>query len=47
MTLLVEFPEVIVLDGGTDNFLSFTNSDDLTSLLEFRGAARGALELPN
>lgn len=46
ITLLVEFPEPIILDGGeTDNFLSFTINDDLSGLLIFTAASRGALEI--
>ncbi len=46
ITLLVEFPEPIILDGaGSANFLSFTISDDLSGLLQFTAAARGAVEI--
>ncbi len=46
ITLLVEFPEPIVLKGGAfENFLSFTIADDLSGLLQFTAAARGALEI--
>jgi len=45
-TLLVEFPEPIVLDGGIDeNFLSFTINDNLSGLTRFTAAARGSLEI--
>lgn len=45
-TLLVEFPEPIVLEGGeSENFLSFTVSDDLSGLTRLTAAARGALEI--
>jgi len=45
LTLLIEFPEPIVLQGGgTENFLSFTINDDLSGLTRFTAAARGALE---
>jgi len=45
ITLLVVFPEPIVLEGGTDDFLSFTVNDNLSGLLQFTAAARGALEV--
>ncbi len=46
ITLLVVFPEPIVLDGTpTDDFLSFTINDNLSSLLLFTAAARGAVEI--
>ncbi len=44
-TLLVTFPEPIVLEGGSGNFLSFTINDDLSALTRFTAAARGALEI--
>ncbi len=45
LTLLVRFPEPIVLKGGgEDNFLSFTISDNLSELTRFTAAARGGLE---
>ena len=45
LTLVVEFPEPIILKGGgNQNFLSFTINDDLTNLTRFTAAARGALE---
>lgn len=44
-TLIVRFPEPIVLNGGiSENFLSFTINDDLSGLTVFTAAARGALE---
>lgn len=45
ITLLVKFPKPIILDGNKDDFLSFTINDDLSGLLEFRAAARGAVEI--
>ena len=45
ITLLVEFPEPIILDGSSSDFLSFTIQDDLSGLLQFTAAARGALEI--
>ena len=46
VTLLVKFPEPIVLEGTPeDDFLSFTINDNLSSLLQFTAAARGALEI--
>ena len=46
VTLVVEFPEPIVLKGGeSENFLSFTISDNLSDLTRFTAAARGALEI--
>lgn len=44
ITLLVEFPEPIILDTGGDSFLSFTIADDLSGLLQFTATARGAVE---
>jgi len=46
VTLLVEFPEAIVLEGGeSENFLSFTVNDDLSGLTALTAAARGAVEI--
>jgi len=46
LTLVIEFPEPIVLEGGeSENFLSFTISDNLSALTRFTAAARGALEV--
>ena len=45
ITLLVEFPEPIILEGGDGNFLSFTINDNLSSLLQFNAVARGAIEV--
>jgi len=45
ITLLVIFPEAIILDGDTNDFLSFTINDNLSSLLQFTAAARGAIEI--
>lgn len=46
ITLLVEFPEPIVLQGGeSENFLSFAINDDLSGLTRFTAAARGAIEV--
>jgi len=45
LTLLAQFPEPIVLEGRTDEFLSFTINDDLTNLTTFTAAARGAVEV--
>jgi len=45
ITILIEFPEPIVLEGSSDDFLSFTINDDLSGLLVFTAAARGALEV--
>jgi len=45
-TLVVEFPEPIVLEGGaSENFLSFTINDNISGLTRFTAAARGALEV--
>jgi hypothetical protein len=44
ITMLVEFPEPIVLEGGPDDFLSFTVSDNLSGLLQFTASTTGALE---
>lgn len=45
ITILIEFPEPIVLEGGEEDFLSFTINDDLSGLLQFTAAARGAIEI--
>ena len=46
LTLVVEFPEPIILEGGeSENFLSFTISDNLSGLTRFTAAARGAIEV--
>ncbi len=45
LTLLVKFPEAIVLKGGNNDFLSFTINDNLSGLLQFTAAARGAIEV--
>ncbi len=45
ITLLIEFPKPIILNGNKDDFLSFTVNDDLSGLLQFTAAARGALEV--
>ena len=42
--LLILFPEPIVLKGGDEDFLSFTITDDLSSLLQFTAFARGSIE---
>ena len=44
-TLLVEFPQPIVLEGNSEiNFLSFTISEDLSGLTRFTAVARGSVE---
>jgi len=43
ITLLIEFPEPIVLDGDNLDKLTFTINDDLSGLLQFTAAARGAI----
>ena len=45
ITLLIEFPEPIILEGSKNDFLQFAISDDLSTLLQFTAAARGALEI--
>ena len=46
ITLVIEFPEPVILEGGeSENFLSFTISDNLSDLTRFTAAARGALEV--
>ena len=46
LTLVVTFPEAIVLEGGeSENFLVFRISDNLSGLTRFTAAARGALEV--
>ena len=45
-TLIIPFPEPIILqEGESENFLSFTISDNLSDLTRFTAAARGALEV--
>ncbi len=45
-TLIVKFPEPIVLEGGeSENYLSFTINDPLNGLTRFTAAARGGLEI--
>jgi len=45
LTLVVTFPEPIILEGRSDEFLSFTINDDLRGLTRFTAAARGAVEI--
>jgi len=46
LTLVINFPEPIILQGGSENnFLSFTINDNLSGLTRFTAAARGALEI--
>lgn len=45
LSLVVRFPEAIVLEGGEDNFLSFTINDTMANLTRFTAAARGAIEI--
>ncbi len=46
LTLVVEFPEPIILEGGEDdNFLTFRISDNLSDLTRFTAAARGGIEI--
>ena len=45
ITLLIKFPKPIILDGDKDDFLSFTVNDNLSGLLQFTAATRGALEM--
>lgn len=45
LTIEIPFPEPIILEGGEDNFLSFTINDNLSSLILFNAAARGAIEV--
>ena len=44
ITLVVKFPEPIVLDGNTLDKLTFTINDNLSGLLQFTAAARGAIK---
>lgn len=44
ITLLIVFPQPIVLDGSKEDFLSFTINDNLSGLLQFTAAARGAIK---
>ena len=43
-TLQVIFPEAVILEGNTSDFLSFTINDDLSTLLQFTAVARGSIE---
>lgn len=45
ISMELDFTERIVLEGGSDNFLSLTVNDNLSGLLQFTAAARGALEV--
>jgi len=46
ITLLLEFPEPIILEGGeSENFLSFIINDNLSGLVQFTAVARGAIEI--
>jgi hypothetical protein len=45
ISMEVGFLEPIVLEGGAGNFLSLTINDNLSGLLQFTAAARGALEV--
>lgn len=45
LTLVVFFPEPLILDGDPNSFLSFTINDTMTNLTRFTAAARGALEV--
>jgi len=46
LTLVINFPEPIILEGGeSENFLSFTINDTMANLTRFTAAARGALEI--
>jgi hypothetical protein len=45
ITMVIEFPEPIILNGTNDDFLSYTINDNLSGLLQFTAAARGALEV--
>lgn len=44
ISMEMDFFEPIVLEGGPGNFLSLTISDNLSGLLQFTAATRGALE---
>ena len=43
ITLLIEFPKPIVLDGNTLDVLTFTINDNLSPLVKFTAAARGSI----
>ena len=45
VSLLVTFPEPVLLVGDDGDFMSFTVNDDLSGLLLFTAFARGAIEL--
>lgn len=45
INISIMFSEPIILEGRSDEFLSFTINDDLSSLLQFTATTRGALEV--
>lgn len=45
ISMRIEFPQPIRLDGTKGDSLSFTISDNLSGLLEFKARVRGALEV--
>lgn len=45
ITLLIEFPEPIILNPGLGSALTFTINDNLSGLSQFTAAARGAAEV--
>ena len=45
ISLIVKFPEPIILNGAENSFLSFTINDDLSGLKQFSASARGAIEI--
>lgn len=45
ITLKQDFVKPLVIKGGTTDYLSITITDDLSSLLQFNCAARGAIEI--
>ncbi len=44
-SLIIDFPEAMILDGGSNDFISLTISDNLSSLLQFTAVARGSVEI--
>lgn len=45
LTIIVRFKDPIVLDGQTDDFLSFTLNDDYSVFLQFTATASGSFEV--
>ncbi|KKK52780.1 hypothetical protein LCGC14_3101460, partial [marine sediment metagenome] len=45
ITISVTFPEPIILEGGSDSFMSYTINDNLSGLLQFTAFMLGAIEV--